>query len=146
MFFLTTYHYKPVMGWPQAGDLAHQAVLRTEQLLCPDQSDPALGGSNTCCALGSAVVRSGFWGQRAVLEAAMPWGKQGEHRGECQSIPLPLSLGEETSICCRGTYPHILADVHLSTPGLFILGVTEATRVTLFGTTPVWLWITSISP
>lgn len=25
---LTTYHYKGVMGWPQAGDSAHQAVLR----------------------------------------------------------------------------------------------------------------------
>lgn len=25
---LTTYHYKAVVGWPQAGDPAHQAVLR----------------------------------------------------------------------------------------------------------------------
>lgn len=116
----------------QSSSLAQIRVIQ-----CLEQAIPVV--------LWAAMVRSGFWGQSAGLEASMPWESRG-NRGESQSIPLPLSLGEETPICCRWTYPHCLGDVHLSTAGLFILGVTKAMRVTLFGTTPVWLWITSMIP
>lgn len=77
----------------------------------------------------------------------MPWEMvEGGEQRESQSIPLPLSLGGEAPICCRWTCPHRLVDVHLPVPGLFILGVTEAMGVMLFGRTPALLWVASATP
>lgn len=142
---LTTHHYKAVVGWPQAGDPAHQAVWRHRA--APFAQIRVI----QCLEIAVPVVLwAALWGDQGF--GAQCWfgdsnalGRQEEQR-ESQSIPLPLSLGEEAPICCRWTYPHSLVDVHLSTSGLFILGVTEAMRVTLFGITLVWLWVTSMIP
>ena len=143
---LTMYHHKGVVGWPPGRWSSSPGSFKAQsRSFCPDRSDPVLGGSNTCRAPGSPAVGPVCRGSGCHPEAPMPWETGGEQR-ESQSIPLPLSLGKEAPICCRWTCPHRLVDVHLPTPGLSILSVTEVMGVTLFGRTPALLWVASVIP
>lgn len=113
------------MGWPQVGDLAHQAVLRRKAALfaliqCLEAAVPVV--------LRAALQWDRYAEGQAVIRGTDGLESRGGEQRESQSIALPLSLGEEAPIGCRWTCPRCLVEVHLPTPALFIPGMTEVKR------------------